>query len=289
MNYHEIYNALITRAQKRNLVEEIYTENHHIIPRCLWGSNDKDNLVKLTGREHYIAHLLLWKMHPKNSKLMFAFKMMCTASNHGKRITYRGSRFYESARIQFKHHLKNLPIETRLKISNANKGRKQSKETKEKRVATRARNKKPYSLETIENYKRAAKKLRASGWKPNTSGLKCGHVKGEFKHSEESKQQMSKAKEGKTYEEIYGAEAAAKIKERKKLNTGSKNPNFKTLDAHQIKQLIDDGKTIKEIGLIINSNYITISNRFKDQFSISISEYTDSKGITKNGARLKQK
>lgn len=288
MNYHEIYNTLIARAQKRILTGDEYTENHHIIPRCLGGNNSQINLVKLTGREHYIAHLLLWKMYPENSKLMFAFKMMCTASNHGKRTAYRSSRFYEKARIQFKHHLKNLPVETRAKISNANKGRKQPKELVERRNATRKKNNKPLSAESIENYKRAAKNLRASGWQPNTCGFKP-HIKGEFKHSEKSKQQMSKAREGKTYEEIYGAEAAAKIKERKKLNTGLKNPNFKPLDANQIKQLIDEGKTIKEIGLIIDSNYVTISNRFKDHFNISISEYTDSKGITKNGARLKQK
>jgi len=288
MNYHEIYDALIIRAQKRIFTEEVYTENHHIIPRCLGGTNDQNNLAKLTGREHYIAHLLLWKMHPENSKLMFAFKMMCTASNHGKRTTYRSSRFYEKARMQFRQHLKNLPAETRAKISNANRGRKQSRESVERRIATRLKNNKPYSPEAIENFKSAAKKLRASGWQSNISGFRP-HTKGEFKHSDESRQQMSKAREGKTYEEIYGTEAAAKIKERKKLNTGSKNSNFRSLDAEQIKHLIDEGKTIKEIGLIIDSNYTTISNRFKDQFNISISEYTDSKGITKNGARLKQK
>lgn len=288
MNYHEIYNKLIHHAQQRNLPEGVYVERHHILPKCLGGDNTNTNLVSLTGREHYIAHLLLWKMYPLNKKILFAFKMMCTATNNGKRNTFTTSRFYERARIEFKEHLKNLPEEIRNKISAALKGRKQSPESVEKRRQTRLKNNKPRSAQAIENHKAAVKRLRESGWKPNTSGFKI-RIKGEFKHSDESKQQMSKAREGKTYEEIYGVEAAAKIKEHKKLNTGSKNPNFKPLDANQIQQLIDEGKTIKEIGLIINSNYTTISKRFKDHFDISISEYTDLKGITKNGARLKQK
>jgi hypothetical protein len=36
-----------------------YAELHHIIPLCISQTNDKDNLVRLTGREHFIAHVLL--------------------------------------------------------------------------------------------------------------------------------------------------------------------------------------------------------------------------------------
>ncbi len=55
--YQRIYFSLCSRAKDRNLVE--YTEKHHIIPRCAGGTNTKDNLVKLTAREHYVAHLCL--------------------------------------------------------------------------------------------------------------------------------------------------------------------------------------------------------------------------------------
>ena len=34
-------------------------EEHHIIPKCCYGSNNKSNLVTLTCREHFIAHRLL--------------------------------------------------------------------------------------------------------------------------------------------------------------------------------------------------------------------------------------
>lgn len=36
--------------------------SHHIIPKSMGGSNKKENLVLLTPREHYIAHMMLTKM-----------------------------------------------------------------------------------------------------------------------------------------------------------------------------------------------------------------------------------
>lgn len=36
---------------------------HHIIPKCLNGTDESSNLTRLTAREHYIAHLLLVKIH----------------------------------------------------------------------------------------------------------------------------------------------------------------------------------------------------------------------------------
>ena len=45
-------------------------EKHHIIPKCLGGSNDRKNLVYLTPIEHYIAHRLLANMHPGSIGLL---------------------------------------------------------------------------------------------------------------------------------------------------------------------------------------------------------------------------
>lgn len=39
-----------------------YSERHHIIPKSLKGSNSKENIVRLTARQHYICHKLLIKM-----------------------------------------------------------------------------------------------------------------------------------------------------------------------------------------------------------------------------------
>ena len=47
MNYEKIYNQIILRAKSREL--NCYVERHHVIPKCMGGTNDKDNLVKLTA------------------------------------------------------------------------------------------------------------------------------------------------------------------------------------------------------------------------------------------------
>lgn len=74
MNYFRIYENLIKRARGRVL--ETYSENHHIVPRCMGGSNKNENIVPLTAEEHYVAHQLLIKMYPNNEKLVHAANMM---------------------------------------------------------------------------------------------------------------------------------------------------------------------------------------------------------------------
>jgi len=58
--YRKWYDKIIQRARNRKL--EGYVEKHHIIPRSLGGGDEKCNIVHLTGREHYICHLLLLKI-----------------------------------------------------------------------------------------------------------------------------------------------------------------------------------------------------------------------------------
>lgn len=55
MNYLKIYDQLIKTAKAKPKTNE-YKEQHHIIPRCMGGSDDKDNLVYLTPEEHFVAH-----------------------------------------------------------------------------------------------------------------------------------------------------------------------------------------------------------------------------------------
>ena len=62
MNYNKIYNDLIEKARNRVSIDGYY-EVHHIIPKCLNGNDEPSNLVKLTAREHFIAHLLLANIH----------------------------------------------------------------------------------------------------------------------------------------------------------------------------------------------------------------------------------
>jgi hypothetical protein len=83
MDYARHYRKLIGRARKRRLWD-CYFEVHHIIPRCIGGGDEPENLVRLTPEEHYVAHQLLVKMHPKKHKLLYAVRAMTMeAPTHG--------------------------------------------------------------------------------------------------------------------------------------------------------------------------------------------------------------
>ena len=78
MDYKLHYKTLIDRARNRSI--NGYTEQHHIVPRCVGGSDDSDNLVRLTAREHFVAHQLLIKIYNGNHRLVKAAAFMCSFS-----------------------------------------------------------------------------------------------------------------------------------------------------------------------------------------------------------------
>jgi len=106
--YTNWYYNIITNAQARTLPKEIYVEKHHIIPKSLGGSDSIDNLVRLTAREHFICHWLLYKMvsSTNKSKMANAWFRMCQINKFQKRYT---SRNFELARIAFS---KNNPFKS---------------------------------------------------------------------------------------------------------------------------------------------------------------------------------
>lgn len=94
MNYLKIYNSIIDQALTHPVTG--YSERHHIIPKCLGGSDDPANLVSLSPRQHYVCHWLLAKHH-NTKKLWGAFAMMSVASTKHQRI--KNSRLFERARL----------------------------------------------------------------------------------------------------------------------------------------------------------------------------------------------
>lgn len=62
MNYQKIHDIIINRARQRNLSESVYTENHHIIPKCE-GGLESGETIKLTLKEHRLIHLLRYKVN----------------------------------------------------------------------------------------------------------------------------------------------------------------------------------------------------------------------------------
>jgi len=82
MDYKKHYKLLINKAKNR--VVEGYKEKHHVIPRCMGGIDDKENIVELTAREHFLAHLLLVKIYNNNYRLIRAVAMMCVGQKDRK-------------------------------------------------------------------------------------------------------------------------------------------------------------------------------------------------------------
>lgn len=74
----------MSNKTKRKKDKNTYYEEHHIVPRCLGGSDDKSNLVLLTAREHFIAHRLLSKIYPDNLNLKLAVLFMASIENLGE-------------------------------------------------------------------------------------------------------------------------------------------------------------------------------------------------------------
>ena len=174
MDYLRIYNQLIERSKNRNL--ESYTEVHHIIPRCLNGDDSKENLVTLTPREHFIAHLLLCKIYPEHKGLRMALWMMSNVKDKNQKRYTPNSRLYEMIRLEYR--------ETISGENHPSFGNSHSNETREKmsiKAKERIGHKNNFYNKTHSDETR--EKIRKS-------------VAGST-HSEEIKKKMSESRKGK--------------------------------------------------------------------------------------------
>lgn len=153
MNLHYLNRYLKFIDALKNQSIEGYIEKHHILPRSMGGTNAKDNLISLTGRQHYLAHWMLWKAYGGSMTRAF-FMMSNVRKNH-----YRNSKVYEKARKQYAKEVskqltgkpaqskftpehreklrqaklgKKLTAEHRANVGKAQLGRKLSEETKRK-------------------------------------------------------------------------------------------------------------------------------------------------------------
>ncbi len=144
MNYAEfIQNILDTRG--RFACEDEYHERHHIVPKCMGGTNDEENLIDLFAREHFEAHRLLALENPDNDKLTFAWWMMAFAKDNNQKRYKISSEEYEEIKIanakirkeKFSGensymYGKHRSEETKQKISKSKTGKKLSEEQREK-------------------------------------------------------------------------------------------------------------------------------------------------------------
>ena len=136
--YTRWYNNITENAKSR--IIDGYTERHHIHPRSLGGTNDKDNLVNLTAREHFICHWLLTKMHTgvARGKMINALYLMQGKNQYQDR--YINSRVYETLRTEYAQYISKLntgriqPINEKTKQIAAITGRKRASFSEEWRA-----------------------------------------------------------------------------------------------------------------------------------------------------------
>lgn len=99
--YTKWYFQIVTKPD----TNATYIEDHHIVPRSLGGSNAKSNRVKLSARQHFVAHLLLTKMVSGQArhKMIWALHRMTFSNGLTHQRNFKSSE-YEMARRIFKLH-----------------------------------------------------------------------------------------------------------------------------------------------------------------------------------------
>lgn len=82
MDYQYQYNELVRKSKlNENIIIQSCFEKHHIVPKCMGGGDNKENIVKLSVRAHFIAHRLLCKIYPNDMKLAKALYFMSVKSS----------------------------------------------------------------------------------------------------------------------------------------------------------------------------------------------------------------
>lgn len=129
--YTKWYDAIICNARHKSVNPEIYYEVHHVVPRSLHGDNSKENLVRLTAREHYVCHRLLTKMTIglDKQKMAYAFWRISTANSATKNVRIT-SHAYNAARTEFGKNMSERAYDSGFNM--ASLGKIRSTETKTK-------------------------------------------------------------------------------------------------------------------------------------------------------------
>lgn len=136
-----IQNILDTRG--RFACGEEYHERHHIIPKCLGGTNDKDNLIDLFAKEHFIAHKLLAQENPNNNSLIYAWGCMAFVTRDDVNRYELTPEEYEEAKIAMSNARKGE--------NNQFYGKHHSEETRAKMRASHASEDAPLAKLTEED------------------------------------------------------------------------------------------------------------------------------------------
>jgi hypothetical protein len=188
--YKRWYNNIINSAKNRSI--NGYVENHHILPKSLEGTDDTDNLVKLTAREHFICHLLLTKFTTGYDKKLMNFAL---------------GKFIQNSPLQQRTFNSWEYNKIRESISNARTGHKHSEKTR-KKMSEKAKGRTPWNKgQSVGPCTEERKMALSNYWKgkpksdihsKNISKGKLGHTAGMTgkQHSGDTKKKMSESMKG---------------------------------------------------------------------------------------------
>lgn len=132
MTYEEFINNILETRGRFNCGDE-YHERHHIIPKCMGGTNEEDNLIDLYAKEHFEAHRLLALENPNNNSLIYAWHCMSVVKRDDLDRYQLSSEEYEELRISYSEMISKV-MKERYSIPENNPfyGHEHSDETKKK-------------------------------------------------------------------------------------------------------------------------------------------------------------
>lgn len=101
---HRYYNFIMGCKNNVDLLTNKNSELHHICPKApdlfpeyTDGRVFKWNIIRLTYRQHFLAHYMLWKAF--GGSQIYAFVGMCNQNNKRDRVTCKSSKIYADAKL----------------------------------------------------------------------------------------------------------------------------------------------------------------------------------------------
>lgn len=156
INYKLKYHQFIDSRRQRPLTKEKGYEIHHILPRSLGGTNHKENLVKLTLKEHHTAHKYLAKMYEGKDRLKMEIAL--GVMKHDREIARKTSlELWQDPEYQKKQSLSHKAYyqDNKEKYANEMKRRWKDPEYRKKTIESRA---KYYATDEFKKKRREANK-----------------------------------------------------------------------------------------------------------------------------------
>lgn len=218
--YEKFINNIIATRGRFNCGDE-YHERHHIIPKCMGGTNNEDNLIDLFAQEHFVAHRLLAKENPDNNSLVYGWVCMAFMKNGYQERYEITAEEYETLKKMNSELMKGVKREpfteeTRNKMSQAQKNRFANPEERKKYSDMFSGEKASwYGKHHSEEVKRKLSDAKKGELNPN-----YGKV-----YSEEERKYLSELLSGE-HAPMYGKHHTDET--RKKISQSNTNPSKET-------------------------------------------------------------